>query len=160
MKPLFTEKQRFTQWWIWLLIISTCFVPFIGIYKQFINGEPFGNNLMSNNSLILATVVSLSIIVLFLLMRLETKNTKEGISFKFFPFVKRNYSYDEIETYKVINYGFVGGWGIRFTMKYGTVYNTKGTKGLFIKLKNGKTMVIGTQKPQELEKVVELLNCK
>jgi len=160
MKPLFTEKQRFNQWWIWLLIISTCFVPFIGIYKQIINGEPFGNNLMSNNSLILATVVSLSVIVLFLLMRLETKITKEGISFKFFPLVKRYYSFDKIETYKLINYGFVGGWGIRFTMKYGTVYNTKGTKGLFIKLKNGKTMVIGTQKPQELEKVVAQLNNK
>lgn len=53
---------------------------------------------------------------------------------------------------KVINYGFVGGWGIRLWTKYGTVYNVSGNKGLFIKLKNGKTMVIGTQKSQELEK--------
>src|SRR5690554_7570605 len=48
--------------------------------------------------------------------------------------------------------GFVGGWGIRFTMKYGTVYNIKGNKGLFVKLKNGKTFIVGTQKPEELEK--------
>lgn len=154
MKPLFSEKQRFNQWWIWLIIIATSIFPFVGIYKQIINNEPFGDNPMSNNTLILTTVISLSLIALFLLMRLETLITKEGISFKFFPFVKRNYSFNEIESYKVIDYGFVGGWGIRFTMKYGTVYNTRGTKGLFIKLKNGKTMVVGTQKPEELNKVI------
>lgn len=92
------------------------------------------------------------------MIRLETNITKESIAFRFFPFVKRNYSFNEIETYKVIDYGFVGGWGIRYTMKYGTVYNTKGTKGLFIKLKGGKTIVIGTQKPEELQKILTQIN--
>ena len=132
IKSLFTEKQRFNQWWLWLIVIATCIVPIIGIYKQIINDVPFGNNPMSNNTLILSAVIS--------------------------PFVKRNYSFNEIETYKVIDYGFVGGWGIRYTMKYGTVYNTKGTKGLFIKLKDGKTMVVGTQKPEELQRIIKQLN--
>jgi len=158
MKPLFTESQRFNQWWIWLIIISTSIIPFIGIYKQIINKQPFGDNPMSNTSLIIATCVSLVIVLLFLLMKLDTTITKDRITFQFFPFVKRSYSFNDIETYKVIDYGFVGGWGIRFTMKYGTVYNTKGTKGLFIKLKNGKTMVVGTQKHEELEKVIHQIS--
>lgn len=158
MKPIFSEIQRFRQWWLWLIVIVTCIVPIIGIYKQIINDVPFGNNPMSNNTLILSAVISSFIIVLFLLIRLETNITKEIIAFRFFPFVKRNYSFNEIETCKVIDYGFVGGWGIRYTMKYGTVYNTKGTKGLFIKLKDGKTTVIGTQKPEELQKILIQIN--
>lgn len=158
MKPLFIESQRFNQWWIWLIIISTSIVPFIGIYKQIINKQPFGDNPMSNTSLIIATCISLIIVLLFLLMKLDTTITKDSITFQFFPLVKRSYSFNDIETYKVIDYGFVGGWGIRFTMKYGTVYNTKGTKGLFIKLKNGKTMVVGTQKHEELEKVIHQIS--
>lgn len=158
MKPIFSEIQRFRQWWLWLIVIVTCIVPIIGIYKQIINDVTFGNNPMSNNTLILSAVISSFIIVLFLLIRLETNITKESIAFRFFPFVKRNYSFNEIETCKVIDYGFVGGWGIRYTMKYGTVYNTKGTKGLFIKLKDGKTTVIGTQKPEELQKILIQIN--
>ena len=158
IKSLFTEKQRFNQWWLWLIVIATCIVPIVGIYKQIINDVPFGNNPMSNNTLIMSAAISSSIIVLFLLIRLETNITKESIAFRFFPFVKRNYSFNEIETYKVIDYGFVGGWGIRYTIKYGTVYNTKGTKGLFIKLKDGKTMVVGTQKPEELQRIIKQLN--
>lgn len=158
MKPIFSEIQRFRQWWLWLIVIVTCIVPIIGIFKQIINDVPFGNNPMSNNTLILSAVISSFIIVLFLLIRLETNITKESIAFRFFPFVKRNYSFNEIETCKVIDYGFVGGWGIRYTMEYGTVYNTKGTKGLFIKLKDGKTTVIGTQKPEELQKILIQIN--
>lgn len=158
MKPLFTEIQRFNQWWIWLIISVTCVVPIYGFYKQIIQNKPFGDNTMSNTSFILTTVVLLTIIIVFLLIRLETSITKESITFKFSTFLKRTYSFNEIETYKIINYGFVGGWGIRYTMKYGTVYNTKGSKGMFIKLKNGKTMVIGTQKPYKLKKVIDNLN--
>lgn len=155
MKPIFTETQRFNQWWIWLIILATSVVPFLGIYKQIIHKEPFGDNPMSNEGLIITAVIPMLFILLFLLIRLETTITQKELSFQFFPFVKRNYSFEDIETLKVINYGFVGGWGIRFTMKYGTVYNTRGNKGLFIKLKNEKTLVIGTQKPEELEKIIK-----
>ena len=51
----------------------------------------------------------------------------------------------------MFDYGFVGGWGVRMWTKYGTVYNTKGSKGLLVELNNGKTFVIGTQKEDELK---------
>lgn len=49
-----------------------------------------------------------------------------------------------------VNYGFVGGWGIRPWTRYGTVYNTRGQEGLAIELKNGKKFLIGTQNQAEL----------
>jgi len=153
MKPLFTEKQRFNQWWLWLLLAVSSATPIIIFYKEYTNDTVSSNNLW-------ALIIIFLAIILFAVLRMKTVVTKENIQLTQYPFVWRTINFSDIDTMKVINYGFVGGWGIRFWTKYGTVYNVRGNKGLHIKLKNGKQFVIGTQKPQELEKVVELLNTK
>lgn len=72
------------------------------------------------------------------------------------PFIKnRQFLWAEIESANVIEYGFVGGWGIRMGTKYGTVYNVKGKMGIQIILKSGKKFVIGTQKHKELTDVLD-----
>src|SRR5690554_6746134 len=111
--------------------------------------EQFGSNSFIDYSIGIYPVV--------LRDAVKTEINRETLSFRFVPFVKRTIPWKDIESYKVINYGFVGGYGIRLTMKYGTVYNIKGNKGLFVKLKNGKTFIVGTQKPEELEKVIQEL---
>ncbi|MCO4822597.1 MAG: hypothetical protein KC469_11050 [Flavobacteriaceae bacterium] len=73
----------------------------------------------------------------------------------FFPFVKKRVHWKEIKSAEIVNYGFVGGWGIRLWTKYGTVYNTKGNTGLAVVLLNGKKFLIGTQKASELNKLVK-----
>ena len=148
MKPLFTEKQRFNQWWLWLLLAVSLAVPAILLFKE--ASEKSGG--------FSGLIIILSVIILFVVLRMTTVVTKENIQLTYFPFVNKTINLADIETMKVINYGFVGGWGIRFWTQYGTVYNVRGNKGLHIKFKNGKQLVIGTQKPQELEKVVEQLN--
>ena len=62
----------------------------------------------------------------------------------------------DIEEAELIKYGFVG-YGIRLSIKYGSVYNVKGDKGLRITLKNGKKYLIGTQTPDNLKGVVKKL---
>ena len=79
---------------------------------------------------------------------------------RFFPFVKKEFQWSEIQKSKVVNYGFVGGWGIRLFTKYGTVYNIRGNKGLAIELKNGKKYLIGTQKEEEMKKFINGLRSK
>ena len=150
MKPLFTEKQRFNQWWLWLLLAVSLAVPAILLFKEITEKSGGFSGL----------IIILSVIILFVVLRMTTVVTKENIQLTYFPFVNKTINLADIETMKVINYGFVGGWGIRFWTQYGTVYNVRGNKGLHIKFKNGKQLVIGTQKPQELEKVVEQLNSK
>jgi len=151
MKPLFNENQRFNQWWLWLLLISSSAAPIIILYKEF-----------ANNGITASKISTLGIfflvILLFIVLRLKTVVTKQTIKLAYFPFVWKTINISDIETMKVINYGFVGGWGIRLWTPYGTVYNVRGNKGLHIKLKNGKQLVIGTQKPEELEKVLQTIN--
>ena len=157
---IFEEEQRFTQWWLWVILISVGILPIVGVYKQVLLGEPFGNNPMSNTGLIIFMVCMLLFVGLFRLMKLKTVINKNGIEISFFPFLKRAFKWEEVTSYEIVNYGFVGGWGIRLGTTYGTVYNVKGNKGLALQLKNGKKYLIGTQKEHELKRLIDKMPFK
>lgn len=151
----FKEVQKFRQWWLWLILIGIGVLPIIAIYNQLIPSEKIGDKPMSVFGLIIFCVLIFGLIAMFWFMQLKTEIDQNEIRMNFFPFVKKRVNWNEIKNAKVVNYGFVGGWGIRLGSKYGTVYNTKGNKGLAIELKNGKKFIIGTQRENELRNVLE-----
>lgn len=151
MKPLFQENQRFNQWWVWLLLTVISAAPVLIFYKKITSNTADSGSLS-------AVIVLFLVIALFVILRMKTTVTDQNIQLVYFPFVWKTFNLSDIETMQVINYGFVGGWGIRFGTIYGTVYNVRANKGLHIKLKNGKQLVIGTQKTNELEKVIKNIN--
>ncbi len=148
VQVLFKETQRFTQWWLWLIIIGVsaiCTVPF------FMGG-------MDNYPVyVIAITVGtpLLIMILFAALELTTTITTEHIIIKYRPFLKRTFPLSEIASAQVIDYGFVGGWGIRIWTGYGTVYNVKGSMGLHLKLKSGKERIVGTQRAAELKNTMQ-----
>jgi len=135
MKINFKEEQKFTQWWLWIILAVIGLIPVFGIYKE-----------TNSISQWVVGIFICALIVLFWMIKLRTEISENGIKMTFFPFVKKKIKWKEIKEVKVVNYGFVGGWGIRFGTKYGTVYNIKGKFGLAIKLNTGKKFLIGTQK--------------
>ncbi|TKG89837.1 hypothetical protein EYV94_24775 [Puteibacter caeruleilacunae] len=156
MKTLFKEEQKFTQWWwYYLIFIVIGIIPTVGIYKQLILGEKFGSNPISDVGLVIFSVLVYTIIVLYLMMKLTTTIDEDGIKMSFFPFVTKNIKWSEIKKVEIVDYGFVGGWGIQFWTSYGTVYNIKGKIGLAIELMNGKKFLIGTQKEAELRRILK-----
>lgn len=160
---MFKETQKFGLWLV-LLLIFTSGLPMllilgIGIYKQIFKGEPFGNNPMSDNGLLITFSVSvllfLVLILLFTKARLYTEINRSVIRFRFFPFhiYIREISWELVEKFEVKKYDPIrdyGGWGIRFR-KNRKAYIVSGNNGLELQLKSGKTILIGTQKDQELE---------
>lgn len=157
MKTEFTEEQKFTQWWLWLILIAIGMLPVYGIYKQFIIGEDFGSKPLSNLGLIIFSVFVFCFILLFYFLRLKTEIDQQEIRMRFFPFVQKRILWTDIKKAELVNYGFVGGWGIRLWTSYGTVYNTKGDKGLAIELLDGKKLLIGTQREADLQKFLDRL---
>ncbi len=137
MKVEFLEKQKFTQWWLWVIVLGLLFIPVYAFVA-----EGFSQGMKSLPVVVVAG--------LFYFLKLNTKIDNSGISMFFFPFIKKAVKWPEIKSVKVFDYGFVGGWGIRLWTSYGTVYNIKGSKGLLVELIDGKTFVIGTQKEEEL----------
>ncbi len=146
---IFEEQQRFTQWWLWLLLLGVSVLPIIGIYQQLILGKTFGNKPMSDTGLIIFAIFTFLLLGLFYVMRLDTKINREHIYFKFYPFLEKKIAWEEIQSAEIVDYGFVG-YGIRIGTKYGTVYNTSGSKGLALRTKKGKQLCLGTQKPEIL----------
>ena len=153
MKIEFIEKQKFTQWWLWLILIGIGILPIIGLYKQLILKQFFGDNPMSDFGLIIFSLFILIIIGLFYLIVLKTEISNKGITMRFIPFVEKKIKWSEIKNAEIIKYGFTG-YGIRISLKYGTIYNIKGKNGLFIELHNGEKILIGTQKENELKKII------
>src|SRR5690606_34724483 len=151
----FTEKQRFTQWWIWMIIVTISSIALAGFVQQIILKKPFGDKPMSNTEVIVFVLFMAVFFCLFTIMKLITVIDRSGIKMHFVPFVKKEVKWEDVKSLSVVNYGFVGGWGIRFGSSYGTIYNVKGKMGLAIELTNGKKFLIGTQKPEEIQNVVD-----
>ena len=101
------------------------------------------------------------IIPLLYFIELETKITKDTIYVKLFPF-HWNYieiPFSEIKKFEARKYRPIieyGGWGLRWGFKNGKAYNIKGNMGLQLEFNNGKKLLIGTQKPDELTNALKL----
>lgn len=163
-KVLFTEEQRFTQWWLWLMVAAVLIavvIPFaIGIHSQVMLDKPYGENPMSTEGLIVTGVFSvvmmLFIFVVLARVRLKTKVTTEGLYYVFTPLLRKERKIvpEEIERYEIRTYRAkreFGGYGMKKRRRSGHAFTISGNMGLQLHLKNGKKILIGTQKKQAFE---------
>lgn len=155
MKTTFKEEQTFMQSWIGWVMIALFIFPFVGIYQQYISETELYGTPIPRSWLILTAFFIIAIMAFLVSIKLKTEITKYDIKLKFFPLTSKNVSWSEVKSAELVNYGFVGGWGIRLWTKYGTVYNISGNKGVAIELTNGKKFLIGTQKETELRLFLE-----
>ncbi len=157
---LFTERQRFRQWWLWLILLGINGLFIFGVFKQVIGGEQFGDKPMSNAGLLVATGLTLLLTLLFINIRLDTNIKKDGIYVRFFPFHLKfkYYSWDTLTKSFVRQYSPLteyGGWGLRIgLLRKGTAFNISGDKGLQLEFTNNKRLLIGTNKPDELTEIL------
>ncbi len=157
---LFSERQRFKKIWIGLFLVGVNGIFVWGIIQQIIYKHPFGNNPMSDQGLIVTSILILLLSVLFANARLDTYITQDGIYLKFFPFHLsfKFYSWDSISKLYIRRYSPIleyGGWGIkRRNFKKGKAYIVSGNKGLQLEFINKKKLLIGTAQAEEMEKIL------
>lgn len=108
MKILFKEKQKFTQWWIWLILIGLGSIAVYGVVQQIFFGVEFESKPMSNIGIIIFALCVLGFIYFFWYMTLITKINDNGIKMQFVPFVKKEIKWNELKSAKIVNYRFVG----------------------------------------------------
>jgi hypothetical protein len=158
---LFSEKQKFTQWWLYLVLFGISALFIYALYIQLVIGTPFGDKPLNNVGLIILSSLMLSLNILFFVTRLETQINKKGIFVRFNPFQRRLkfYAWQDIQKAEVRTYKALleyGGWGIRYGFRgNGKAYNVAGNEGLQLELKSGEKFLIGTQKREELSLVLE-----
>ena len=161
MKAIYyNEIQKVTNKWLWLLVATVSVVFIYGFIEQLILKHPFGENPSPDWFLILMAILPFFLILLLLTIKLSIQINEQGIYFRFYPFHNsiKEILWKDIESVYVRKFKPIseyGGWGIRtISLKKNIAYTISGDKGLQIELKDGKKILLGTQNPEEVEKIV------
>jgi hypothetical protein len=101
-------------------------------------------------------------IYLFQLHKLEVKVDQDSIRYRFAPYINRfrTIRKGEVKEIYVRKYQPImeyGGWGYRIGLGKGRAYNIFGNWGLQLKFRNGKDLLLGTQKPEILKAAITKL---
>ena len=160
---LFTEKQRFTQWWLWLIIAVVNLSVAYGAYLQFTTAIDPAGRPMDLVGFYIGLGLILLMDLLFVLARLETQISKAGIQVRLFPFhLKAKFfpwseiAQSEVRTYQPLSE--FGGWGLKWSLSgKGKAYNVAGNQGLQLQFSDGRRLLIGTQQQQEIQAVLQAM---
>ncbi|MCY1719180.1 hypothetical protein OU798_02435 [Prolixibacteraceae bacterium Z1-6] len=158
-KVLFKEEQRFTQWWLWLILGAALLAIVIPLANELsaqswdTSSEDFSRLILYGS---LAVLFIVTVLIVMVLSRLKTKITYDGIFITFPPLKRKTYriKVQEIERFEIRKYRAkreYGGYGFRNRRKSGQAYTISGNMGLQLYFKNGKKLLIGTQKKQAIE---------
>ena len=160
----FKEVQWFNQWFMLITLMVPVGIGLYCIYAWYIAGIGVDKVSVEDTSGQLLVLGLLAFTTLFMLsMRLYTKVNEQGVHFKFLPFIWnwRKYSWYDIEICEIRSFDPLsdfGGWGLKKSLKGQPAqwsYTVKGNEGVFLGLKNGKTLIIGTQKSKEAQSFIQ-----
>lgn len=159
MVPNYHEVQRIRQIWIWLLLLIIAGLVWYGFIVQILLHRPFGTNPAPDFILIFFwLIIGVGLPLFLFFTKLITEVRDDGIFVQLFPlhWSFRKIAFDELKSYEVRTYHPIreyGGWGIRIGSK-GLAYNISGNTGVQLILKNGKRILIGSQKAEELFRAI------
>ena len=159
---LFSEEQKFRQWWLWMIVIMVVVFIWVAFISHVFLGKSFDNN-PPPDSIIYMFFVLFGIVfpVFFYVLALRVRITPQGIQFRFYPVHVKWYviSMDDIVSFQNVIYRPIleyGGWGIRYGFK-GKAYNVSGNKGIRITKRDGKRILFGSQRPGEFARALNEL---
>jgi hypothetical protein len=159
---LFSESQRFRQWWLYITLII-CLMPVIFVAVKTYQEVP-----EYPQDMFIAICIGIGVFLLTLafifMIRLDTEVSEDGVFVRFYPIhIKyKQFRWTDLDQAYVRTYAPMaeyGGWGLRISMGgYGKAYNVSGNKGLQLVTKAGKKLLIGTVKAGEMEQVLKNIN--
>jgi hypothetical protein len=159
----FKEVQGFRIWWAWAAAGALNILFIYTIVQQIILGEPFGTNPAPDLVLVLVELFLLALFGFLVSIRLKTRITEKGIYYRFYPFQFKEtlIEWHELKDAYIREYNSFheyGGWGIRYgSLKTGRAINTSesSNKGLQLKFNDGKLLLIGTARPDEIKLIID-----
>jgi hypothetical protein len=157
---VFEEKQWFNQWWMQMINLGLLGLLYYFLYQWYVVGvnvdKVAANDYAGQVLVIVLLLFSIGLIYIF---RLRTTIDERGIHYRFLPFHKttKTISWKDLEDCEVRKYSPLseyGGWGYKLHFGGNGALNVKGNMGIQLKLKSGKQLLIGTQKPEEAQLVI------
>ena len=157
---IFKEVQYFRQWWILFIVCTSTLIPLVFVVRQLIHEKTFAFGAPPVVVIVIVAFILLSVLGLLIFLHLETTITSQEISYHFSPLpVKtRHILWEEVDHVYIRKYrpiGEYGGWGIRGLSDKNRAFNVSGEMGIQLVLKNGNRILLGTQKPREVEQFLK-----
>jgi uncharacterized protein with PQ loop repeat len=158
----FREIQKFRKWWHFLIAGSPVIIVFVlSVLVQF---DVLQTKNQQKDPIVFSVIILflLAIVIWFFSLKLETIINGHGIyvNYKGLLFCKRSMTWGEIKSISLIKYDPLsdyGGWGVKYSITgNGWCYNVSGNDGIKIITNNGKPFLIGTQRQEEVEKIIQL----
>lgn len=163
----FEETQRFRQWWLIAVVVavvaSTVILFGLGLLQQLGSGRPWGNQPLSDAALVavgcFAIATALFVAWLLLASQLTTTVTRAALEVGLWPIHRRPKPIDlrRVEKVEPCRYRPLrdyGGWGVRCG-RNGAAYNVSGNRGVRLTYRGGETLLIGSQRAEELAAAIE-----
>lgn len=150
----FHEVQYLRAWWYLLLALLPAGLIYWGAIQQLYFGVPWGNNPGPDGLMWFLLVVLGMLLPVFLLTINMKVTVTSTVNIGYFPIMNkpRRIGKQEIVAYSVVQYRAIseyGGWGIKGTSAH-RAYNVSGNRGVRITFANGNTVLIGSQRPEQL----------
>jgi hypothetical protein len=167
-RVLYTEEQRFSTPWIFLVIFPTLasiifLLKFNEWNREVIEVSEKDDILGLIIMGVIFFVVMVGLTIMFYKMRLVTQIKSDGIYFKYLPFInkERFISKEEIKNYEVRKYNpnrEFGGHGVKKQRRMrnsGKSYTVSGRLGLQLYLTNDEKILIGTHRKEALKHAMD-----
>lgn len=156
MTEPFRETQRLPKWLYWLIATPIAAVATWLFVQQILLGKPVGDKPAPDWFIILYAASAAVILPLMIWsFKLVTTIDQSAITYRLSPlhFRTKRIPWSEVQESFIRKYKPMreyGGWGLRYGFRNGWAFNMKGNMGMQLVLRNGKRILIGTQRPEEL----------
>ena len=153
--------QRFGAWWVWLVVVLCTVGTWWVFLAQIVFDEPLGSEPAPGWLMwLLLVLVGVGLPALFAVLRLTVEVRTDRVDIRFRPFTHRSIAATDIEAAEAHAYRPVveyGGWGIKGWSRKKVAYNVKGDLGVELRLRDGRSVMLGSQRPAELEAAVRAI---
>ncbi|UPW00513.1 hypothetical protein M0R88_00055 [Halorussus gelatinilyticus] len=144
----FRETQQFDQPWLWGLLALRALADLLALARR--------KRTLGETARRLA---ALGAAALFLrVARLDTEVRDDGLYVKFAPLHRsaKRVAFADLADVQETGYSPMryGGWGLRWTPS-GTAYTVRGTGGVRFERAGGRSLVVGSERPDELVAAVQ-----
>lgn len=156
---IFHEQQKFSSR-LCLVLVCSLVVGIAIIVAVLVMQESVDTSVIVT-AILGGIVAPIAIVALFILTNLETEVRSDCLRVRLFPFHihYRKFAIEDLSEYYARTYRPIleyGGWGIRYSFRKGRgkAYNMTGNQGVQLVFKNGKRLLIGSQKPDDLTQAI------
>ena len=158
-KPIFTEHLKLFRRKGFLIWLSVGVLFGILLYYKITDTQEFTEQtkfiLIGIISIILTILILLASLAAYLLLRLKTEINHEYIKINYIRMIEKTIYWNQVTSADIVTLKIVGnrlatGWD-----NYGAGKNKKGNNAIALALKNGKKILIGTEKAAQLNQIIE-----